>query len=403
MHVWIDASGEGANAEVVDVGTNGTITLNIRADAGTRFLQWFQFHVYGEPGVRLRFRILNAGEAMAPEWRDYRVRSAVMDESEFCCLPTRFDNGVLEFELTMQAPRHQIAYFAPFPSWRHQSLVDAVSLHPLGRHEHLGETLGKRQVELFEVRSVRSDAPHVWIVARQHPGEVMAQWFALGFLDFLLNCKEGTSANYFVIPNANPDGAFEGRHRTNAAGVDLNRAWNQEDCTACPEVALIKKRMSQQGVDFFLDVHGEEALPYVFVVDPEGPARNTREVSEPIAMFKRLLLDLNADFQIEKGYPSADGADLSLASNFVAEAFGCPSLTLEMPFTDTEQTPDEKRGWSPERSRRLGADCAKAIEKISSHMTARRRSMPWVIAQSCAEERQLFSYPVGSASISKNP
>ena len=37
-----------------------------------------------------------------------------------------------------------------------------------------------------------------------------------------------------------------------------------------PEVFLVHARMERTGVDVCLDVHGDEALPYVFIAGPEG-------------------------------------------------------------------------------------------------------------------------------------
>jgi murein tripeptide amidase MpaA len=36
-------------------------------------------------------------------------------------------------------------------------------------------------------------------------------------------------------------------------------------------------------------------------------------------------------------------------------------MTLEMPFKDTIDTPDLVHGWSPERSKRLGASVIDAV------------------------------------------
>ena len=47
---------------------------------------------------------------------------------------------------------------------------------------------------------------------------------------------------------------------------------------------------------------------------------------------------------------------LKLASKYIGHAFGCLSLTLEMPFKDNANAPDERFGWSSARSARLGAD-----------------------------------------------
>ena len=43
-----------------------------------------------------------------------------------------------------------------------------------------------------------------------------------------------------------------------------------------------------------------------------------------------------------------------MCTNYVAETFGCLSMTLEQPFKDTVDTPNQLVGWSPERCRKLG-------------------------------------------------
>ncbi len=44
-----------------------------------------------------------------------------------------------------------------------------------------------------------------------------------------------------------------------------------------PEVYLVREKMLETGIDMFLDVHGDEALPYNFVAGSEGnPNYNNR-------------------------------------------------------------------------------------------------------------------------------
>jgi murein tripeptide amidase MpaA len=52
---------------------------------------------------------------------------------------------------------------------------------------------------------------------------------------------------------------------------------------------------------------------------------------------------------------------LKLASKYVGNEFGCLSLTLEMPFKDNANLPDERVGWNGERSAALGASMLQAI------------------------------------------
>ena len=63
------------------------------------------------------------------------------------------------------------------------------------------------------------------------------------------------------------------------------------------------------------------------------------------------------DFQSKHGYSASKYKEdvLKLASKYVGHAFGCLSLTLEMPFKDNADAPDGRVGWSGARSHRLGA------------------------------------------------
>jgi murein tripeptide amidase MpaA len=45
---------------------------------------------------------------------------------------------------------------------------------------------------------------------------------------------------------------------------------------------------------------------------------------------------------------------LKLASKYIGHAFKCVSLTLELPFKDNANLPDEQVGWNGARSARLG-------------------------------------------------
>ena len=57
---------------------------------------------------------------------------------------------------------------------------------------------------------------------------------------------------------------MRGNLRTNAAGANLNREWLAPSAERSPEVLYVRAAMQAGGVDAFLDVHGDEGLPYVF-------------------------------------------------------------------------------------------------------------------------------------------
>ncbi|WP_372932274.1 M14 family metallopeptidase, partial [Shewanella putrefaciens] len=203
---------------------------------------------------------------------------------------------------------------------------------------------------------------NIWITARQHPGETMAEWLVEGLINRLLDndCPTAKSlldkANFYIVPNMNPDGSVRGHLRTNAVGVNLNREWQSPSLEKSPEVYHVVNKMKQIGVDLFYDVHGDEGLPYVFLAGCEGVPTYSDRLAQLQADFSQALTLASADFQTQFGYAKDEPgqANLTVASNWVAQTFECLSNTLEMPFKDNNNLPDPFVGWSPERSIYLG-------------------------------------------------
>ena len=65
---------------------------------------------------------------------------------------------------------------------------------------------------------------------------------------------------------------------------------------------------------------------------------------------------INPDMQHVHGYPKNEPgkANLNICSKNLGEEFKCLSQTLEMPFKQNDNIPDNDLGWSPERSIKLG-------------------------------------------------
>jgi murein tripeptide amidase MpaA len=106
-------------------------------------------------------------------------------------------------------------------------------------------------------------------------------------------------------------------------------------------------------------VHGDEAIPYVFMAGFDGIPSWTQRQGDLYKRFGSALAARTADFQTTHGYPTAGPgkANLSMSTNQLAERFGAVAMTLEMPFKDNADAPDAVAGWSPERSRQLARDC----------------------------------------------
>jgi murein tripeptide amidase MpaA len=197
----------------------------------------------------------------------------------------------------------------------------------------------------------------------------MAEWFAEGLIE-TLEQKESQPlldvATFYLVPNMNPDGTFLGNHRHNATGTDLNREWLTPHPLRSPEVQVVKERMKLKGVDFFLDTHGDETIPYVFLAcHPTTP-----RISQLQERFKKSLLAATPDFQDEHGYKALPNTPINfnIAINSVSRDFDCLAFTLEMPFKDHDFNPDPIHGWSPQRSKKLAKDILGSIAKIIPHL-----------------------------------
>jgi hypothetical protein len=53
-----------------------------------------------------------------------------------------------------------------------------------------------------------------------------------------------------------------------------------------------------------------------------------------------------------------------MAWNYIGEQFQCLSILVEQPFKDCEHALDQKKGWSPERSQKLGASSLVALNAV---------------------------------------
>lgn len=130
-----------------------------------------------------------------------------------------------------------------------------------------------------------------------------------------------------------------------------------------PEVLLVRTKMEETGIDFCLDVHGDEALAYNFIAGSEGIVSWNDQRQSLLDFYQQALIKASPDFQTDIGYEKDKHGEalMTVGTNYIAETFNCLAMTLEMPFKDTVKTPDQYVGWSPQRSRQLGSACLNAL------------------------------------------
>jgi murein tripeptide amidase MpaA len=362
MPIKISSQFDAGAIDIVSATSANAIDLNIRKDSHADITQWFYFRLQGAQGEPCTIRFLNAGQSAYPAgWEDYRA-CASYDRVNWFRVPTTFDGQVMTIAHTPAMDSVYYAYFEPYSFERHLELMDRAQMLDNVRMVDLGNTVDGRDFNMLVIGDPQA-AKKVWVIARQHPGETMAEWFVEGMLDALLDPAHPfgrqllKEAVFYVVPNMNPDGAARGNLRTNGAGANLNREWLNPSMERSPEVFLVKAKMHETGCDLFLDVHGDEGLPYVFVAGSEALPNFSPEQAAAQRRFMDDFMIASPDFQDVHGYPPAPYTDevLTMGSPHITHAFGCLSLTLELPFKDNANDPDEQVGWDGARSARLGA------------------------------------------------
>lgn len=374
--MFITANFDSGNIDVIRAEDATDIELQIRRDNQSDFYQWFHFKLYGEVGTEHVMRITNAGESAYPDgWKEYSALASY-DRGTWFRVPTQFDGKTLTIAYTPEQESVYFAYFVPYSYERHQDLIQWAQQSSLVEHVFLGPTLDGRDMNLLVIGEPDDSKRKIWVTARQHPGESMAEWFIEGMLGRLLDDEDGAARKllqnnvFYVVPNMNPDGSVRGHLRTNAVGTNLNREWAEPTLEKSPEVYYVLKAMDETGVDLYLDIHGDENLPYNFLAGCEGvPCYNERH-DKLAQQFKDTLLAITPEFQTEFGYEvdKPGEANLTVASNAVSERFDCLAFTLEMPFKDNANLPDEDFGWSANRSAQLGADVLSAVYAVANNL-----------------------------------
>jgi murein tripeptide amidase MpaA len=363
MSIKISSQFDAGAIEVVNATSANAIDLNIRKDSHADITQWFYFRLQGAQGTPATIRLLNAGAAAYPAgWEDYQAMASY-DRVSWFRVSTSYDGDVLTIEHTPAMDSVYYAYFEPYSWERHLELLDRAQMSEHVRMLDLGSTVEGRDLNLLVIGDPDAGRKKVWVIARQHPGETMAEWFVEGMLDALLDPANAfgrqllKDAVFYVVPNMNPDGSVRGNLRTNAAGANLNREWLNPSMARSPEVFLVRRKMEETGVDLCLDVHGDEGLPYVFVAGSDALPTFTPEQAAAEKAFSDAYKIASPDFQDVHGYPKSPYTDevLTMGSPYITHAFGCLSLTLELPFKDNANDPDALVGWDGARSARLGA------------------------------------------------
>ncbi|MBV7258242.1 M14 family metallopeptidase [Erythrobacter crassostreae] len=367
--IGIDSAFDSGNIKTLSINGN-CARLAIPKDHMAEFAQWFHFRVTGAAGEEVELKITGlSGSAFPGGWPNYDA--CVSEDREFWArTASSYDQneegGTLTIRYTLASNTAWFAYFAPYSMERHHDLLAEAASCEGVELSRLTQTLDGQPLDMLEMGEGEKQ---VWLYARQHPGETQAEWWMEGALECLTDPTDPVArglrkrCRLHIVPNCNPDGSRRGHLRTNGVGTNLNREWSEPSADKSPEVLAIRAKMDETGVDYAMDVHGDEAIPAVFLAGYEGIPSWTDAHGEQFYRYQRILDRRTPDFQTKLGYPKAPAgkANLGISTNLVAERYGACAMTLEMPYKDLADFPEPEQGWSPERCKLLARECLAAL------------------------------------------
>lgn len=363
------------NCEAINDPTN--LRFTIPNDTNSEFAQWFYFQLTGIKGQELTLHLEQLDKTAYPQgWLDYNVCASYDNETWFR-IPCQYDqhNHTLSWSLTATSNAIFFAYFEPYSYQRHLNFIAKLNSSPLAIVEHIGLTACNNPVDLIRIGNHNAQQK-IWIIARQHPGETMAEWFMEGLISRLIDQFDAISKvlreqfEFYLVPNMNPDGSIMGNLRTNSTGTNLNREWLNPSEELSPEVLAVRKLMLTTGVEMFFDIHGDESLPYIFTsgcADNKSFSAKQQHYEEK---FETIFQQINPDYQTTVGYPKNHFSleSPTIATKWVGNQFDCLAYTLEMPFKDNANLPSQATGWNGYRSKLLGASLLTAIHQFKYHI-----------------------------------
>lgn len=365
--VKVSSDFDGGAVSIISAEQADNIQLEINKDNKSCTRQWFYFAIESTSNTLQRIRLVNADKvSFSGAWHDYQA-FASYDNQHWFRIDTQYLDGELLLTLEATAEKVYYAYSVPYPLTRHSALLQQVAAIPTAQLEVLGQTAQGRDISLLRIGSAASEAKKIWLIARQHPGETMAQWIAEGIIlqlaeHFAKQHANSSAVSFYIVANMNPDGTALGNHRTNANGINLNRHWATPDPLLCPEVYWVRQAMLQYGVDAFIDIHGDETLPYNFM---------QAETKHPFAdRLKQALANLDSNFQTEYDYSNVavgcgagncgSSCGQQKATSFVQQQFGIVSILFEASFKPLQQA-DQSMRWDHETAKQLGAILARCL------------------------------------------
>lgn len=129
----------------------------------------------------------------------------------------------------------------------------------------VGESIAGNRVDVLTVTGKNYDKNKkvVWVLARQHPGEITSSFVVEGIINTLLSENEWVrhlreNVIFKIVPMVNPDGVIHGNSRCELVGADPNRRWRNPSKNLNPIIYNLKQMITKSthaNTNMVLDLH----------------------------------------------------------------------------------------------------------------------------------------------------
>ncbi len=329
----------GGSISIIDNPDGGQIRLGLKSDPSTRFAQGFSFGVAG--GVKSQELVIEkvAGSSFPKGWMNYQAFRS-RDNVHWDRCETRYADGNLVIVHELSQTDTYYAYFPPYGPQQHNALLAFCKQDARASLTRLCATSELDQVDLISAGCESTNAMRVWILGRQHPGETQPSWWMEGFLRRMLDPLDPTSRGlldqmrFHVVPNMNPDGSRLGHYRTNISGHNLNASWDRATMKDTPAVWSVLQQMETVGIDFCLDIHGDEEIPFAFIASVDRLLPLAPVTIRTLDLFEDILARADPNFTSQPflDRPHIKASPQSFCVPHLMQRFTIPAVTLELPF-----------------------------------------------------------------------
>ncbi len=278
-------------------------TLEIRKDpypksVKKKYQNWYYFKVDNVKGKKCKFVIENLVN-IDNDWKGHNV-VCTYDHKFFFRTSTNLNNNTLCWEITPKKQTIYFSYYVPYCRTRSYKLVNQISKKAGVKKKTLGYSPLRNKIEVLKFGTGNK---HIFIIARQHPGETISSWMLEGFITTFFSPKMVKMKNrllkkykFHIIVLANPDGVELGHWYTQKNGHNCNREWNTKKC---PEVRMISKYMKKYDGCIYLYLHGDEGCDKHFITTC---TKTKKDKDSSYKFFCKRMVEYNKNFNFKDYY-----------------------------------------------------------------------------------------------------